>query len=349
VALAYDPLGRLQTSTASGATTNFLYAGSMLIAEYDNSGNILRRYVPGPGQDEPAVWYEGAGTSGRRWLHADELGSIVAWSDGTGNPQATYGYGPYGEQAGWGGSRYSYTGQLMIPEARLYNYKARVYDPGLGRFLQTDPIGYASNVNAYAYSGNDSVNAVDPSGMWTRIDTAPKPPDPDDATPLSGLTVFCPAGSTCGEQQLAQFLTNYNNDIAISARNTQFAALGNVSSAWASAPPAPKPKPPQKPKPPCSSPDPRYYRCNASGDVEFTPQYQKEVCANYRALQDGAAKTNDTFTVTGGGSVFLPGNSSPIGGLLSMFSTLVSSITTGAGFRPFGITIVQPSAPPPGC
>jgi RHS repeat-associated protein len=165
VALAYDPLGRLQTSTASGATTNFLYAGDALVAEYDNSGNILRRYVPGPGQDEPAVWYEGAGTSGRRWLHADELGSIVAWSDGTGNPQATYGYGPYGEQAGWSGSRYSYTGQLMIPEAHLYNYKARVYDPGLGRFLQPDPIGYASDINAYAYTASDPVSATDPSGL----------------------------------------------------------------------------------------------------------------------------------------------------------------------------------------
>jgi hypothetical protein len=53
----------------------------------------------------------------------------------------------------------------MIPEAHLYNYKARVYDPGLGRFLQTDPIGYASDINAYAYAGNDSINGRDPSGM----------------------------------------------------------------------------------------------------------------------------------------------------------------------------------------
>ena len=115
--LAYDPLGRLQTSTASGATTTFLYDGAMLVAEYDNSGNILRRYLPGPGVDEPAVWYEGAGTSARRWLHADDQGSIIAWSDTSANAQATQGYDPFGQPGAWSGSRYSYTGQLMIPEA----------------------------------------------------------------------------------------------------------------------------------------------------------------------------------------------------------------------------------------
>ena len=169
VSLAYDPLGRLISSTAGGVTTSFLYDGDALMAEYNNTtGAILRRYVPGPGQDEPAVWYEGPGTSARRWLHADERGSIIAWSDGTANPQATYAYGPYGEPGGWSASpRYRYTGQLMIPEARLYNYKARVYDPGLGRFLQADPAGYASDVNAYAYAAGDPLTFTDPSGEAT--------------------------------------------------------------------------------------------------------------------------------------------------------------------------------------
>jgi RHS repeat-associated protein len=178
VTLTYDPIGHLQTTASAGATTTFLYAGDMLVGEYDASGNILRRYVPGPGVDEPVVWYEGAGTSDRRWLHADTAGSVIGYSDATGASDATYAYDPYGLPDSWtatGAARYRYTGQLMIPEAHLYYYKARMYDPQNGRFLQTDPVGYQSDINLYAYVGNDPINGWDPSGM--------------DGTDLTGITV----------------------------------------------------------------------------------------------------------------------------------------------------------------
>lgn len=166
VSLYYDPIGRLQQQavTLSGTATNtqFLYAGDKLIAEY-SGGAVVNRYVHGGGTDQPVVWYPGPTTAVRNWLHTDNQGSVIAYSNTTGTV-TTYQYGAYGEPNAWSGSRFRYTGQIMLPEVKLYYYKARVYDPIAGRFLQTDPIGYTADLDLYEYVGDDPTDKQDPTG-----------------------------------------------------------------------------------------------------------------------------------------------------------------------------------------
>ncbi|WP_175958539.1 RHS repeat-associated core domain-containing protein [Burkholderia sp. BCC0405] len=164
-ALTYDPEGRLVKTSINGVDTALLYDGQKLVGEYDGGGKLVRRYVFGPGIDEPLVQYEGAGTAAKSWLYANQQGSVVALANGSGATTSSQAYGPFGETNGTLASRFGYTGQQYLAPLELYYYKARMYSPGLGRFLQTDPIGYKDDLNWYAYVGNNPINLADPTGM----------------------------------------------------------------------------------------------------------------------------------------------------------------------------------------
>ena len=102
------------------------------------------------------------------------MGSVVAMSNASNGQLATnsgpYLYDAYGNCTSGGspcstvGTPYLFTGQRFDPETGLYYYRARCYSPSLGRFCQTDPVGYGPDVNWYDYVGDDPTDKTDPSG-----------------------------------------------------------------------------------------------------------------------------------------------------------------------------------------
>jgi len=126
----------------------------------------------------------------RYYYHYDGCGNVIALSntagqiveaysyDHFGSPTVMTGPGADGDWATYGDNPtaspvasqldnpWMFTGRQYDPETSLYYYRARYYHPALGRFLQTDPIGYATGLNLYTYCGNNAVNWTDPYGLY---------------------------------------------------------------------------------------------------------------------------------------------------------------------------------------
>ena len=160
----YDPQGRRIEKSASGTTTRYHYSDQSLWAEYQSWNQALAHYTYS-GLDRP-VLRSTANPADTRYYHHDGLGSVVATSNAAGATQASTRFDAWGNILSQTGNtpHFGYTGQ--VPDATgLIHYRARYYDPALGRFTQPDPAGFVDGINRYAYVGNSPVNFTDPLGL----------------------------------------------------------------------------------------------------------------------------------------------------------------------------------------
>ena len=167
----YDAQGRRKSKTVGGTTTIFVTdADNREVLEYDgNSGVVARWYAYGLGPNE-VLGQQNLTSGTRTTLIPDIQGSFMAALDSTSGTLTKAGYLPYGESTSISGT-FRYTGQRIDPETNgLYYYRARMYMPAWGRFLQPDPIGYNGSANLHAYVGNDPLNLIDPFGLtWAEV------------------------------------------------------------------------------------------------------------------------------------------------------------------------------------
>ena len=171
----YDPFGRRIAKTAGGNTTTYLYSDEGLVAEATATGSIATEYGWQPGNlwgtdplyikttktgaTEPDVFYYQNDHLGTPQVILDQAGNIV-WS------AKALSFGQTSVAAGSSITNHlRFPGQYEDQETKTHYNFFRDYDPGTGRYRESDPIGLRGGINSYAYAQGNPIRFVDSRGL----------------------------------------------------------------------------------------------------------------------------------------------------------------------------------------
>jgi RHS repeat-associated protein len=253
VTYGYDARGRMSSATAAGVTTSYAVnafgerirkTGSdvpngaaneyvydeqgHLLGEYSSTGSIVNETVYLA--DTPVAVLSGTGGAtvysvSADWLSAPHIIQNASKQDiWTWDHFAFGDNGPNQNPAGLGGFTYNlrFPGQYEDAETALnYNY-FRDYNPKLGRYIKSDPLGLIADNNTYSYANDNPISNVDSSGLYcVTVNGQLTCQDSIDNGPR--FTVAAPSGFP--ESILPTDVFYHHYDVSVNAGNVDYNCL----------------------------------------------------------------------------------------------------------------------------
>ena len=236
---------------ATPSTSYYVYdEAGHVIGEYDASGNPVQEHIYLG--DRPVAVVQNGNASAVDYVTTDQLNTPRAVTDSSQTVEWSWTSDPFGNDQPTGSLTYNlrFPGQYYDAETgHDYNYM-RDYDPSVGRYIESDPLGVKrAGPNTYGYVGQNPLDAIDPHGLfaiygnwcgpnWTGGNTKEwnqmTPNEQQNAAqPIGDLDAACEAHDKCYANCRAGFPCNKGNRGAC-MRNCDLALAGQASSIFMS-------------------------------------------------------------------------------------------------------------------
>jgi RHS repeat-associated protein len=174
VSYAYNHENTRVSKTVNAEITHFIYDGAKLIGEYNSDGSVKNEYIYLNGTPLAVISRHSVlDTESNKlyYIHTDHLGIPRRLADENANIVWSWESKAFGDDEAVGSVKFNlrFAGQYYDDETTTHYNINRDYNPQMGRYIQSDPIGFDGGVNSYGYVGGNPLGAVDELGLKTYV------------------------------------------------------------------------------------------------------------------------------------------------------------------------------------